>query len=479
VFLANQSPAPARVSVSRAGTTFDVTAFARIAEAGRPEAEWATVPADGIPPDAVAVLFLSSDPESVMPETGIPLSCPVTPAVDASTVLGASGVGDAFAIATSAPVAAYDMLPYGGAPSHFPSAQLVLPESVWGTEHVVLGTPPGTHSSPGPLWVQVIARQDGTEVRVRPVVDLPGGGGAPAAPAGDVTSVTLSAGQYAQWELPVGAPDLAGSIVASDAPVAVLSGNRFFRLQDAPGPGGESTHQQIPPASALAHEYVAAPYETRRADLAPETIHYRLVGAIDGTMLAYDPPVTGAPATLAQGEVADFTATVAFVVRSQDATHPFAAAQIMPSANVPGGSRPGATFVHPTVESRLGDEELVVMLPPAQYLRRYVFFTDPSYATTSLTITRVAESGAFSPVTLECLGEVGGWIAAGTDGRFEVTTVDLVRADLGNAGCTNGRQVAASDAPFGIVVWGLDTYSSYAYPAGGNARSLAELPPLI
>jgi len=37
-----------------------------------------------------------------------------------------------------------------------------------------------------------------------------------------------------------------------------------------------------------------------------------------------------------------------------------------------------------------------------------------------------------------------------------------------------------SDGPFGIVVWGLDAYSSYAYPAGGNAAQLTDLvvPPM-
>ncbi len=39
--------------------------------------------------------------------------------------------------------------------------------------------------------------------------------------------------------------------------------------------------------------------------------------------------------------------------------------------------------------------------------------------------------------------------------------------------CTNGRHVATSTGPFGLVVHGLDTYSSYGYPAGGNAAVLS------
>ena len=60
-------------------------------------------------------------------------------------------------------------------------------------------------------------------------------------------------------------------------------------------------------------------------------------------------------------------------------------------------------------------------------------------------------------------------------GRFEVTTVDLVRAEVPVKGCANGRHTAQSKGPFGIVVWGLDSYSSYAYPAGGTAAKLSDV----
>ncbi len=427
------------------------------------------------------MLFLSSDPASVLSETGESLACPVTPAVDASTVVTGSGMGDAFRIASDTPVSAYDILPFGGAPSHFPSAELLLPSSAWGKSYVVIDAPPGTYDPPGPMWLSILGLTDGTTVHVRPVIDLPAGGTVPAAPAGMVTSITLSAGQYAQWELPAGALDPSGTLVTSSADVAVFAGNRFLRLQPMSEPGGESTHQQMIPAAALGHEYVASPFDTRRADLVPENIPYRLVGAFDGTTLSYDPPVPGAPAMLAQGEVADFETDVAFRVTSQDAMHPFAMAQLMTTGNVPGGSRPGAVTDVARYGPVLGDEEMVVVPPPVQFLSHYVFFTDPTYATTSFALVRVADtSGAFHAVHIDCLGDVGGWQPVGSDGRYEVTTVDLVRAFMpGAPGCDNGRHVADSTGPFGIMVWGEDTYSSYAYPAGGNATALSALPPLF
>jgi len=475
VVLANTWPRPAKITVERGGTTYDVTKFGRIPINGKPATEWTPVPADGIPADQVGVLFLSSHPDSVFPENGVKMNCPITPAVNASTMLEGSGKGVAFHITSDTPVSAYDILPYGGARSHFPSAELLFPTSAWGDNYVAIATMPGTHVPAGPLWAQVLATSADTEIQVLPTVDLPASTVFGAAAKGKTATFTLQPGEYLQWQLATGSNDVSGSIILANKPVAVMTGNRFFRLQPTPAPGGESTHQQILPVRALSSEYVAAPYETRRKDLAAEEIPYRLVGAVDGTTLTFDPPITGAPTKLDRAEVADFKTTLAFRVTSQDASHPFAAAQVMPTANVESGSRPGATApgTGSGVMQLLGDEEFVVMMPAGQFLSKYVFFTDPAYPTTNLAVTRVRTSGGFKDVKLGCLGNLTGWKPVGTSGQYEVTTVDLIRAGVGVSTCTNGRHVAESEGPFGIVVWGLDTYSSYGYPAGGNAATLS------
>ncbi len=477
VFLANAWTRPVRVTVTRGGMTYDVTAFGRIADSAMPATAWLPVPATGVPEGAVAVLFLSSDPAAILPETGQSQSCPITPAINAGTLVPGSGTGPAWHIAADAPVSAYDIMPYGGAHSHFPSAQVVLPTSVWGTGYVSVNPPPGTHSDPGPQWLQIVALQDNTTVRLRATANLPGGGGAPAAATGVETSTVLAAGQYAQWQLPTGAADPSGTLIATDRPVGVFAGNRFLRLQTVPAPGGESTHQQMLPIDALGSEYVGAPYETRRMDLAPESVPYRLMGVVAGTRLTFDPPIAGAPSTLDRGVVADIVSAEPFVVTSQDAMHPFTFAQLMTSANLPGGSRPGATATGP-YGLQLGDEEFVLAFPPAQYLSRYVFFTDPSYPTTNLVLVRERnQSEVFVPIFVDCLGEVSGFRPIGTAGRYEMTTVDLVRTGVGNHGCANGPHSAHSAVPFGLVVWGLDSFSSYAYAAGGNASRLATIDP--
>jgi hypothetical protein len=123
----------------------------------------------------------------------------------------------------------------------------------------------------------------------------------------------------------------------------------------------------------------------------------------------------------------------------------------------------------------LGDEEFTIMLPPAQFLSKYVFFTDPTYPTTNLVLTRIKGAKGFQDVTVDCIGTLSGWQDVGTSGKYQVTNVDLLRANVASGTCTNGGHTATSSAPFGLVVWGEDSYSSYAYPGGGNAAVLSSV----
>jgi hypothetical protein len=467
VFLANNWSKAVKITVTRGGTSYDATSFARIAGAGD-ATSWPAVPASGLPQGKVAVLFLSSDPSSQ--NVGYPLKCPVPQAVPGGTAVVGTGKGTAFMVKTDAPVSGYDILPYGGATSFLPSAELLIPSTAWGTNYVA-ALPPKQSDKSGPLWAQIVASQNGTTVKINPSSALPAGGGAPAAPASTVTSFTLNAGEYVQWQ-EIG--DISGSILSADKPVAFVGGTGYLCLTSSTSPGGggcDSGHQLIPPISALGSEYVLAPYVTRRADLAPESILYRIVGTVDGTKLTFDPPVSGAPATIGRGTVAGFEATGPVVVKS-DKDHPFYVAQMMAGALTTSGSRPGATVAILGSGGQLGDEEYVNLLPPAQFLSKYVFFTDPTYSTTNLVLTRAKASSGFKDVKIDCLGTVSGWTPAGKDGRYETVGVDLVRAAAGVGSCANGPHVAESEGPFGVMVWGTDTFASYAYPGGGNIGTI-------
>ncbi len=453
VFVANNWPKDAQITIERGGQSYDVTQWGRIPDNVNPAGSWPTVPAAGVPPSQVAVLFLSQDPSSV---NGTPLTCPVNPAVNTAggSAVANSGIGQAWKITSDIPLSAYDILPYGGASSYLPSAELMLPTTAWGTNYVAVTPKP----SSGPPWGQLVAAQDNTQIDILPSINLPAAGAVPAATANVVTSFTLNAGEYVQWQLQSG-QEMSGTVIQADKPVAFTGGDAYicYSSQTSSGGGCDSAHQMIPPVAAQGSEYVAPPYADR-GNVA-ESIPYRLVGAVDGTALTYDPPVPAGPVSINSGQVVDFETVGAFTVTSQDADHPFYVGQLMTGCMTPGNSS-------------LGDEEYVNILPPAQYLNKYVFFTDPTYPTTNLVVTRVNNGDGFKDVNIDCLGNVTGWLPVGSSGRYEITNVDLIRLGAPNGTCNNGPHVADSEGQFGLMVWGLDTYSSYAYPAGGSVAPI-------
>lgn len=476
VFVANNWPKDVQLKITRGGMSYNASAgFGRIATPGQPETSWPTVPTNGIPPGKVAVLFLSHDPASV---NGGPLTCPVAPAVsqtfgtalqNAGSGYDNTGRGTAWHITSTYPITSYDILPYGGAKSYLPSAELLFPTTAWGTNY--FGIVP-LRGNAQPQWGQVVAAMDNTQITVFPNVSLPGGsnGGTVApAPANQQTKYSLKAGEYIQWQE---SNEMSGTIIQSNNPVAFSGGQGYdcYSSMTSSGGGCDSAHQQIPPVSAFGWEYVGMPYATRMASLQEESIKYRLVGAVKGTTLKFSPAVSGAPSSVNAAQVADFEATGPFVVTSQDANHPFYLGQVMPGCSVTGGSRPPGGC--------LGDEEYVNMPPPAQFLSKYVFFSDPTYPTTNLVFLRVKTGAGFQDVNLDCKGNLTGWKAVGSN--YEITNVDLIRGGQKNGTCDNGPHTASSNGPFGLMVWGLDTFSSYAYPAGGNIATINKVvvPPM-
>ena len=301
VFLANNWPTDTAVTISRNGTQYSAATFGRVPDGTPTASSWPAIPATGIATSQVGVLFLSQDTGA---GTSSSTACPITPAVDAAG--GAAiyngtdsetAIGQTFHITTSVPVSAYDIMPYGGASSLLPSAELLLPTTAWGSNYIAVGPKPTT----GPGWGAIAAYQDNTVVQISPSVALPAGTGVAAAPAHTAKSYTLNAGQYLQW---LDSGDMAGSIISSSNPISYTGGTGYLCVSSMTSPDGggcDSGHQMIPPVSALASEYVAPPYATRRSDLQPESIIYRIVGAAAGTTLTYSPAISGAPRDTRRG----------------------------------------------------------------------------------------------------------------------------------------------------------------------------------
>lgn len=357
---------------------------------------------------------------------------------------------------------AYQILPYGGGSSAATSATLLLPTSVWDTNYVAVNAYAKSAITEGRPSLDILAAEDGTQITILPKVPIVGGPGVEAGPANQAKVYNLNRGQYLQLSQD---QELTGSPIQSNKPVGVWGGASCLNIPTSTA-ACDSAQQQIPPVRAMGSEYAAVRYRGRQgSDEAPP---WRVVGMVDGTTLTWTPAApAGAPTALNLGEVYEFTSTGPFVVKSQDGDHPFYVASYMT-----GGSNFNGE----------GDPEWVNVVPVAQYLDNYVFFTDPTYSETNLVVTRrPGPDGTFSDVTLDCAGTLTGWTPVGD---YEYTRVDLVTGNFQNVGnCSNGRHQMSSDRPFGLTVWGwgseassfFTAYVSYAYPAGASVEPINDI----
>jgi hypothetical protein len=457
VFVANTGDAPAHLSLAYGDEPIPVAPHTRIPKGQGQDLTFMPFDGDaGLPVGEVAILFLSRGPGKY-PE------CPVAAAVPEETQIAGTARGRAFHITSDVPIAAYQTQPFGGGSGAVTAASLLLPTSVWDTSYIAVNAGPASDSG-NPL-LTLIAEADDTHITLRPKVHVEGGPGVDGGPAGELLEYTLDRGEALQINQEL---ELTGSPVYGDKPFAVFGGSTCLNMpKDTYACDG--AHQQIPPIHALGHTYAAVRYRDRAEDL-DEKPPWRLVGAVSGTQLTWLPEKpSGAPDTLQLGQVVQFNAPGPFFVRSQDADHPFYA-----SAYMTGGAPFNGT----------GDPDWVNLIPPDQFQRRYIFFTDPTYSETELVVVRRKVDGAWADVDLDCLGNpLVAWKDLTDD--LQWTRVQLVTGNFKNVGnCSNGRRELKSANPFGVTVWGWGSaqselfytkYVSYAYPAGATIRQLNEI----
>ena len=470
MFVANSWNSPVQLRVSYGDEAIDFSEATYLPRANGDQLEYE--PLNGpLPPGELAVIFLSHD--LTQNDAVSFVGCPRAPGRKTVSLPMRSDKTKAFQLTTDRPVSAYSMFPYGGAKSYVPTATLLIPTSAWGNYYLIIDAWPGQERvriGTTRAALQILAADDDTHVRIGAELNLPPG--VASSVLQDRTEVTLSKGELLHVIQP---KELTGAPIEADKPIAVFGGAECLNI---PGDMGacESAQQQIPPIRAWGTEYAAVRYPNRLAVYDPgmsnvteELVPWRIVGAVDGTVLKYDPaPPAGAPEKLSQGQDAMFWSNTPFVVKSQDAEHPFYLA----------GYMTGCEFVPElTVRNFPGDPEFVNVIPAQQYLDKYVFFTDMSYEYTSLVVVRRDEGRGFQDVRLDCAGLIADWRPIGKEGRFEYAYINMVRGfkpqSFPAGECTNGAHEMQGDGPFTVTVWGFGRASSYAYPAGAGVRTLS------
>lgn len=458
-----------RVSAEVGAGELDISSAIYVVDRADGEPVYTALGDEPLPPGQVAIVFVAHDELSTDPHT---TRCPpaVTPALLTDPITHGTGKTKGFHIKTDAPVSAYSIYPYGGAGSYVPSATLLLPVSSWTTNYVAV-SPFDFGDTKKRRTLQIIANEDDTQVTIKPTVPVPSGSsGVVGAVAGVAQTWSLSKGQVLQFVQ----RSLAGSPIVSNKPVGVFGGAECTFLPAVRA--CDTLQQQIPPFAHWGSEYAVVPYRPRIRSSIPdarEQVPYTFTGAADGTVLTYDPArPRDAPETLASGETVSFITDQVFVVKSQDSRHPFHVNVYMTGAEYGGGSAGSITT---------GDPDFVNVPPAEQYLDRYVFFADHTFPETTLTFVRTKTANGFMPVELECAGELDGWMALGSGGRYEYTWVTLTKSSqpqkVGAGTCDYGRHVAESNGPFAVTVWGTGSYTSYGYVGGVGLRPVNDAPP--
>ncbi len=391
---------------------------------------------------------------------------------------------NAFRITSTSPLVAYQ---FNTAEQQFSNdASLLLPASVLGTEHRVisygaanpmqLAIPgaPTFEGIPDHGYVSIVGTRPNTHVTVVVGAKTQPGSGIPITPKGSMVHAVLGPFEVLNLQthtedfndlIANGAPDMTGTVVVSDYPVAVYTGTqRSVVAKDRPGgPGTTEGHSvcctdhledPVLPMASLGKEFAVAhsPYRNGVAPREPDLV--RILGAASATSVTTNLPAPDDHFTLAPGQLKEIWATEDFAMV---ATEPLYVSQLLVSQSECGRT--------------IGDPALTGVVPVAQFRSDYLFLMPTSWSENYVVLT-VPEGSEGSilvdgaPLPASCssapIGPVGG------------TNYRAFRCPF-----AEGPHKAQGAQPFGLMAYGYGPAGSYALTAGANLRPIYVPPRLL
>jgi hypothetical protein len=325
--------------------------------------------------------------------------------------------------------------------SYSNDASLLLPTNVWRTKYFAAAWQPLSGIEPSEL--AVTATQDGTTITIAAKAATPADQGAPAFTASAPQMVTLNAGDVLEIGSVTG--DLTGSSVDSDKPVQLISGHY---CADVPANVFYCDHleESMFPVDTLGTKYmINAPAVTTIPNGKAEVV--RVIATLDGTSLTYDPPLPGAPSTIAHA--GDF-----IEIPSNAASYQLTSNQKVLVAQYMEGQDAGGNT---------GDPAMALAVPEEQFRTSYLFHAPVSYDSNYVDVT--APMGA----TVMLDGRQLSFTAIGATG-FGLARVPSLSTGPAN----DGNHSIQGSMPFGITVYGYGQYTSYWYPGGLNLDKIIE-----
>lgn len=239
--------------------------------------------------------------------------------------------------------------------------------------------------------------------------------------------------------------DLTGTRVVANRPIAAFGGHSCAYVPYT-SEACDHLETQLSPIQTWGTQFVSTPMidsPTPRQNLV------RIVAAFDNTTVTVNPPQGGfSGSTLSARQWVEFMADGPFEVTADRAVQ---VAQYLLGQN----------YTDP-IAAR-GDPAMTVLVPSEQWRSDYNFAAPSSYnagtnGQSFLLLTRIPGVD----IQLDGASVSATWQMAG--GR-----------EVGIATVEGGIHSLTSAEPFGVVIYGLGTYTSYAYPAGLNLEQIVTL----
>ena len=370
----------------------------------------------------------------------------------------------AFRINADAPIVAYQFNTIDQQYSN--DASLLLPTHALGVMHHVL-----THMPSGPFgggfgpenrgYVTVVGVHPGTTVAITPTFDIVAGEGVPPVDGeigiladttanfniGEFDVVNLETMLIDIFDLSGDMPDLTGTTVSSNLPVAVFTGTDLSVISDGWNTGdgccAEHIEEQVLPTRAMRNTFVVSRSAVRSTST-PENDVYRIMAGGEAASVVTSLPGDDASFSLAAGEFRELIAGSGFIV---EATVPIQIAQYL----VQGGDVPSGQY---------GDSSMLVVPPVEQRRDSYIFTTGVGFASNHVVVSMVdgtaAELDGTDLAAYGCSGPA-------TEGTLGADLYVAWECDIADGVHTLD---AADDV--GIYVYGYYNAGSYAYPGGAG-----------
>jgi hypothetical protein len=389
----------------------------------------------------------------------------------------------AFRIRSTVPIVAYQFNPLDNVNVFSNDASLLLPTAALnrgGRAYLVAG------------WPQTLARTDfsetnanidlrafltivgttpNTHVRVTSAARvIPGGPFASGIAAGTTASSTLQPFDVLNLETGDLNADFTGSIIEADQPVAVFVGSEAsdapaFDILSSRACCADHLESQVPPLRSVGRRYAIGrmPNRTRAIAAAGGAIApfeepelYRVVAVSPGPTVVKTTLAAPYDRFTLDGEGKDLT-IVAGRDFTLDADKPVLVADVQVSQEAAGVARglPG------------GDPSFLYVPPIEQWRSEYILLTPDKYAFDYLVITAPAEAKVY----VDGLAIDGKVCESAKIGAYSVYRCQLsfpiIAAGILKPGTQNdGVHRVQSDLPLGVLVYGFDSFVSYAYAGG-------------